>query len=124
MAPSGQHAITVYTIAPNKLEGGWQARRQEMTDKLLHEAEKIIPGLREHARTIVSLTPVDFGELTYMQDHHSFGGMCPVMGKTGAPHRTPFRGLWFLGAQSESGGGVSLVTHGARRVFNLVRRET
>ena len=123
MAPEGQHAITVYTIAPNKLEGGWQARRQEMTDKLLHEAEKIIPGLREHAQVIVSLTPVDFGELTYMVDHHSFGGMCPVMGKSGAPHRTPFRGLWFLGAQSESGGGVSLVTHGARRVFNLVRAE-
>jgi len=123
MAPPGQHAITVYTIAPNKLEGGWQARRQEMVDKLLHEAEKIIPGLREHARVVVSLTPVDFGQLTYMLDHHSFGGVCPVMGKSGAPHRTPFRGLWFLGAQSESGGGVANVIRGARKVFDLVRRE-
>jgi phytoene dehydrogenase-like protein len=123
MAPPGQHAITVYTIAPNKLEGGWQARRQEMTDKLLHEAEKIIPGLREHARTIVSLTPVDFGQLTCMPDHHSFGGLAPVMGTSGPSHKTPFRGLWFLGAQSESGGGVSGVIRGGRRVFNLVRAE-
>ena len=123
MAPSGQHAITVYTIAPNKLEGGWQARRQEMVDKLLHEAEKIIPGLREHARAVVSLTPVDFGQRTYMLDHHSFGGICPVMGRSGAPHRTAFRGLWFLGAQSESGGGVSGVMRGARKAFNLVRAE-
>ncbi|MDP2948903.1 MAG: NAD(P)/FAD-dependent oxidoreductase [Chloroflexota bacterium] len=122
MAPPGQHAITIYTIAPNKLEGGWQARRQEMVDKLLHEAEKIIPGLREHARVVVSLTPVDFGQLTYMLDHHSFGGVCPVMGKGGASYRTPFEGLWFLGAQSESAGGVHNVTHGARNVFNTIRK--
>ncbi len=66
---------------------------------------------------------MDFGELTYMLDHHSFGGLCPVMGKSGAPYRTPFRGLWFLGAQSESAGGVHNVMHGARKVFNLVRAE-
>jgi all-trans-retinol 13,14-reductase len=123
MAPPGQHAITIYTIAPNRLQGGWEARRQEMVDKLLHEAEKVIPGLREHARVIVSLTPVDFGQLTYMRDHHSFGGSCPVMGKSGAPHRTPFKGLWFVGAQSESGGGVANVMRGARKVFRLMRKE-
>jgi phytoene dehydrogenase-like protein len=121
MAPPGQHAVIVYTIAPNKLEGGWQARRQEMTDKLLHEAEKIIPGLREHARVIVSLTPADFGKLTHMQDHHSFGGFCPVMGKSGAPHRTPFDGLWFIGAQSESALGVHNVMLGARKVCKTIR---
>jgi phytoene desaturase len=123
MAPPGQHAITVYTIAPNKLEGGWEARRQEMTDKLLHEAEKIVPGLREHAKVIVSMTPEDFGKRTYMLDHHSFGGLCPVMGKSGAPHRTPFKGLWFIGAQSESSGGVPNVMLGARRTFKMVQKE-
>jgi phytoene dehydrogenase-like protein len=123
MAPPGQHAITVYTIAPNKLEGGWEARRQEMTDKLLHEAEKVIPGLRENAQVIVSMTPEDFGQLTHLQDHHSFGGVCPVMGKSGAPHRTPFKGLWFIGSQSETAGGVPNVMLGARKVFNLVRKE-
>lgn len=123
MAPPGQHAITVYTIAPNKLEGGWEARRQEMTDKLLHEAEKIIPGLREHARVIVSMTPEDFGKRTHMLEHHSFGGLCPVMGKSGAPHRTPFKGLWFIGAQSESSGGVQNVILGAKKAFQMVRKE-
>ncbi len=123
MAPPGQHAITVYTIAPNKLEGGWEARRQEMTDKLLHEAEKIIPGLREHAKVIIPLTPEDFGRLTHMREHHSFGGYRPVMGKSGAPHRTPIKGLWFIGAQSESGAGVGGVMRGARKVFNMVRKE-
>jgi phytoene dehydrogenase-like protein len=95
-----------------------------MTDKLLHEAEKIIPGLREHAKVIVSLTPVDFGQLTYMLDHHSFGGYRPVMGKTGAPHRTPFEGLWFIGAQSDLSGGVSNVVLGGRKIFKAIRGET
>ncbi len=122
MAPPGQHAVTVYTIAPNKLEGGWTARRQEMTDKLLHEAEKVIPGLREHARVAVSLTPENFGKRTHLLDHHSFGGVCPVMGKSGAPHETPFKGLWFLGAQSESAGGVPNVMLGARRVVQKIRK--
>jgi phytoene dehydrogenase-like protein len=123
MAPPGQHAITVYTIAPNELEGGWEARRQEMTDKLLHEAEKVIPGLRERAAVIVSMTPEDFGRLTHLRGHHSFGGVCPVMGKSGAPHRTPFKGLWFIGSQSETAGGVPNVMIGARKAFNMLRKE-
>lgn len=122
MAPPGQHAITVYTIAPNKLQGGWEARRQEMVGKLLDEAEKIIPGLRQHAKVVVSLTPVDFAQRTYQLDHHSFGGVCPVMGKGGVPHRTPIDGLWFLGAQSETAGGVPNVTVGARTAVNKIRK--
>jgi len=121
MAPPGQHAITVYTIAPNKIEGGWEARRKEMTDKLLHEAEKIIPGLREHAKVIVSLTPDDFRKLTQMPDRHSFGGFRPVLGKHGAPHRTPFEGLWFIGAQSDAPGGVNGVMLAARKVHKMIR---
>ncbi len=123
MAPAGRHAISIYTIAPNRLEGGWSARRQEMTDKLLDEAEKIIPGLREHAQVTISLTPIDFGRITYQLEHHSFGGHCPVAGKSGAPHRTPVKGLWFIGSQSESGGSVPGVMRGARKVIDLVRAE-
>jgi phytoene dehydrogenase-like protein len=122
MAPPGQHAITVYTIAPNKLQGGWEARRREMVDKLLDEAEKIIPGLRQHAKVVVSLTPEDFAQRTYQLDHHSFGGVCPVMGKSGVPHRTPIDGLWVLGAQSETAGGVPNVTVGARTAVNKIRK--
>ena len=121
MAPAGQHAVTVYTIAPNRLEGGWESRRQEMTDKLLHEAEQVIPGLREHSRVIVSMTPRDFSERTHLLDHHSFGGVCPIMGKSGAPHKTPFEGLWFIGSQSETAGGVPNVMLGARKAYRQMK---
>ncbi len=120
LAPPGHHAVTVYTIAPNRLcEGSWAERRDELAEKLLAEAERIIPGLRERASVKVVLTPEDFRRRTY-QEHHSFGGCAPVMGKEGIPHRTPIAGLWFVGSQSQSGGGVTNVMSGARRAAQMI----
>lgn len=123
MAPAGKHAITVYTVAPNLLKGGWDMNREKMADSLVREAERIIPGLRKHTRVRVILTPKDFGTLVHLTDHHSFGGYCPMMGRSGAPHRTPFRGLWFIGSQSETGPGVWTQIISARNVFKKARRE-
>ncbi len=120
LAPEGHHAVTVYTIAPNHLpEGTWTERRDEMADKLLAEAEKIMPGLRERAQVRVVLTPYDFRVRTN-QEHHSFGGSAPVMGHAGAPHRTPIRGLWFVGAQSEGSGGVANVITGTSKAVKMI----
>jgi prolycopene isomerase len=123
MAPAGKHAVTVYTIAPSAIAGGWAGRKKEMTEKLIKEAERIIPGLRTHAEIIESITPTDFGRLVHLRDHHSFGGYCPIMGKSGAYHRTPFRGLWFIGSQSEGGPGVWTQAITSRKVFHLARKE-
>jgi phytoene dehydrogenase-like protein len=115
LAPKGYFAVTIYTIAPDKLnKGSWENRREELVEKLLVEAEQIIPGLCKHAKVQVALTPVDFRKLTHL-DHHAFGGTAPVMGKGGMPHQTPIEGLWFVGAQSESGGGIANVMAGARK---------
>lgn len=122
LAPPGYHALTVYTIAPNRLrEGSWAERRAELADRLLAEAERIIPGLRARAQVMVVLTPEDFRQRTY-QEHHSFGGCAPVMGKAGIPHRTPIAGLWFVGSQSQSGGGVTNVMTGARKTARMILR--
>lgn len=114
LAPAGQHALTIYTIAPNVLtEGSWVARRRELTDRLLACAESVIPNLRAHIVTQVTLTPDDFKARVH-QDHHAFGGRVPVMGQEGPGYETPIRGLWFIGSQSKSGGGVQNVMVGAR----------
>lgn len=120
LAPPGHHALTIYTIAPNRLsEGTWADRREELAEKLIAEAERIIPGLRARARVQVILTPEDFRRRTH-QEHHSFGGCAPVMGKEGISHRTPIPGLWFIGSQSQSGGGVTNVMTGARRAAQMI----
>ena len=123
MAPEGHHAVTVYTIAPNHLsQGTWAERRDELGDRLLAEAERVLPDLRARAQVRVVLTPDDFRRRTFLR-HHSFGGCAPVIGREGAPHRTPFRGLWFIGAQSESRGGVAGVIAGTRKTIQMIQEE-
>jgi hypothetical protein len=65
----------------------------------------------------------DFGELVHMPDHHSFGGICPKIGGKGAPQRTPYQGLWFIGSQSETGPGVWTQIISSRKVFRSLRKE-
>jgi phytoene dehydrogenase-like protein len=109
MAPAGHQAMTIYTIAPDRLrEGTWEEHKEEFADKLIACAEAHIPGLSRHVRVAEIVTPEDFRARTYL-DHHAFGGIAPVLGAWRVPHETPLPGLWFVGAQSESGGGVNAV---------------
>jgi phytoene dehydrogenase-like protein len=123
LAPPGQYAMTIYTIAPNILaQGSWAERREELADKLVAEAEKYVPGLGKHTVTRMVLTPEDF-RIRVNQKHHSFGGIPPVIGNKNPPHRTPIQGLWFIGSQSESGGGVQNVTLGGRKAARMILSE-
>jgi len=120
MAPNGHHAVTIYTICPDTLaEGDWESRKEAYANKLVAYAEKYIPDLAEHTQLRVILTPEDFRRRTYL-DHHAFGGIAPVMGKSGAPHKTPVEGLWFVGAQSASGGGLPNVIPAAYRTAKAI----
>jgi prolycopene isomerase len=122
MAPPGHHAMTIYTIAPDTLkEGAWDERKEEFTDKLIEYAEKHIPGLREHIQVCEVLTPKDFCTRTHL-DHHAFGGIAPVLGSWRVPHQTPVQGLWFVGAQSESGGGVNAVMPAAYKTAQRISK--
>ena len=123
MAPAGRQAVTIYTVAPDRLaEGSWASRREELADQLVAEAEKYIPGLREHTLTRMILTPDDFRQRTHLK-HHSFGGVPPIMGNKPPAHKTPIPGLWFIGAQSESTGGVMNVMVGAQKVARQIIRQ-
>ncbi len=120
LAPVGQYAVTIYTVAPDTLaEGDWSTRREELADKLVAEAERYVPGLSQHTLTRLVMTPEDFRLRTH-QKHHSFGGVPPVIGNKPPANKTPVGGLWFIGAQSESGGGVLNVMVGARKVANQI----
>jgi phytoene dehydrogenase-like protein len=120
MAPAGRHAMTIYTIAPDKLaEGTWAEKKEEYTDKLIAYAEKHIPALSEHVKTVQVITPEDWRQRTHLA-HHAFGGVAPIQNTPRVPHRTPIAGLWFVGAQSESGGGVNAVIPAAYKVARQV----
>ncbi|TFG06601.1 MAG: NAD(P)/FAD-dependent oxidoreductase [Promethearchaeota archaeon] len=121
LAPPGHHALTVYTITPNMLnEGTWEEKKEEFTEKLLIEAEKVIPNLR-NAKVKVTLTPEDFKKMIHVK-HHAFGGMAPIMGKEAIPHETPIKNLWFIGSQSESGAGLCpIISDTARLIKSILK---
>jgi all-trans-retinol 13,14-reductase len=120
LAPPAKHAVTIYTVAPDTLaEGTWTSRREELADKLVAEAERHIPGLHQHTLTRLILTPEDYRQRTHLK-HHSFGGVPPVMANKPPAHKTPISGLWFIGAQSESGGAVINVMTGAQKVARRI----
>jgi phytoene dehydrogenase-like protein len=113
MAPPGHHAVTIYTVAPNVIQG---------TDHLVARAEKHVPGLAAATRTRVIVTPADF-RCRVRQHHHSFGGIAPVRDRPNPSTRTPIRNLWFAGSQSEGGGGVLGVMKGARTAVRAMREQ-
>jgi phytoene dehydrogenase-like protein len=120
LAPSGCHAMTIYTICPDQLkEGDWDTLKGHFADRLVYFAEQYIPGLSSHVVTRHILTPEDFRKRTHLQ-HHAFGGIAPMVGAARVPHKTPIRDLWFVGAQSQSGGGVNNVIPGAYKTARLI----
>jgi len=124
MAPPGHHAVTIYTIAPNEpINGTWSDNKEEWAEKLLEIAEKFLPDLRKHEKTKIILTPNDFKKRTYLT-HHAFGGTVPHLKIPPPKHETPIEGLWFVGAQSETFGGVTGVMIGAQNVVNRILKTT
>jgi all-trans-retinol 13,14-reductase len=120
MAPPGHQAMTIYTICPDTLaEGDWESRKEEYADKLIACAAAHIPGLSAHVRVREIMTPQDFRARTHLE-HHAFGGIAPILGSWRVPHQTPVAGLWFVGAQSESGGGVNNVVPGAYKTARRI----
>ncbi|NTW43636.1 MAG: NAD(P)/FAD-dependent oxidoreductase [Anaerolineaceae bacterium] len=112
MAPAGCHALTIYTICPNQLaEGDWITQKEFFADQIIQYAQQHIPDLDKHILVREILTPLDFRQLTHT-GQHAFGGLSPVMTRGGIPHKTPVAGLWFIGQQSDGGGGLgNVITH-------------
>ncbi|MFX0075783.1 MAG: phytoene desaturase family protein [Candidatus Hermodarchaeota archaeon] len=123
MAPSGHHAVTVYTIAPNNpTNGSWKEDKEEWAETLLELAETFIPGLQEHTKTKIILTPEDFRKRSNLQ-LHAFGGTVPHLNVLPPQHKTPIKGLWFVGAQSENFGGVVTGMIGAENTVKMLLKE-
>jgi phytoene dehydrogenase-like protein len=122
MAPQGCHALTVYTVSPDRLaEGSWAERKEAFADRLLELAEQRIPGLCQHIQTLQIITPEEWRKRTHL-DQHAFGGIAPIQNTPRVPHQTPIEGLWFVGAQSQSGGGVNNVIPAAYKVARLAAK--
>jgi phytoene dehydrogenase-like protein len=75
-----------------------------------------------HIKVCEIVTPEDFRMRNHL-DLHVFGGVVSVLGSSRVPHQSPISGLWFVGAQSESGGGINNVIPSAHKVARKIINE-
>lgn len=121
-APAGKHCVTIYTVCPDTLaEGDWEDVKEHYADQLIALAEKHLPRLKAHTLTRKIMTAADYRDFTHMKKS-SFGGIVPIMGQKNPPHKTNIKGLYFVGQQSENGGGVGAVMTGAKAAWENARK--
>lgn len=109
MAPNNHSSLTVYTICPDQLiEGSWSEKKEEYADYLIQLLDQKVPELSSHIVKRIIMTPEDFKKRINV-NHFAFGGLAPEMGKVGMPFETCFSNLYYVGAQSQTGGGVNRI---------------
>ena len=119
-APQGKHCLTIYTVAPNRLnEGSWEENKEEYADHLIALAEKYLPDLSSHI-TFKKIITADYYKEYTNTDFFSFGGLVPADGQVNPPHKTPISNFYFLGSQSESNGGITPTSGGGYKVYKLI----
>jgi phytoene dehydrogenase-like protein len=122
-APEGKHCVTLYTVCPDTLsEGDWDDVKEGYANRLVSLAEKHLPNLAAHTITRKIMTAKDYRQFTHMEKS-SFGGVVPIMGQKNPPHQTNVNGLYFVGQQSENGGGVAAVMLGAKAAWEKANRK-
>jgi len=115
-APAGQHVLSaVAQYAPYELEGGWDDEsKRRFFENCLDTLEAHLPGIRARILEGELLTPVDLeNEFRMSGGHWHHGELAldqflftrPVAGA--GHYRAPLDGLYFCGAGSHPGGGVS-----------------
>ena len=116
-APKGKHAVTIYTVCPSFLKDAtWEEKKEEYAQKLIQLAEEHLPDLSKHIETMKIMTSIDYAEYTHMKKS-SFGGTVPINGQKNPPHVTPVNNLYFVGQQSENGGGLGAVILGSKSCY-------
>ena len=120
-APEGKHCVTLYTVCPDTLaEGDWEDVKERYADRLVTLAEAHLPGLASHTVTRKIMTAADYRQYTHMEKS-SFGGVVPIWNQKNPPHVTGVKGLYFVGQQSENGGGVGAVMLGAKAAWEKAK---
>lgn len=115
LAPQGGHVVSVLVqSAPYRLaEGDWDARRDELGDRVVAMLATHAPGLAERIVARQVVTPLDLERdygMTGGHWHHGEMGLDTVFMLRPFPgagrYRLPVPGLYLCGAGAHPGGGV------------------
>ncbi len=109
VAPPGNHVISAFCqYAPYELEGGWDARRDEVAGLILDAIEAYAPDIRDCVAEYELLGPPDIEERVGLTGGNIFQGSAlpEQMWEHRLDARTPAAGLYLCGAAAHPGGSV------------------
>jgi C-3',4' desaturase CrtD len=125
-APAGQRTLTLSTHTAyqdwwrlfNEDRPAYEARKEEMTQKLLGAAEQAIPGLRSAARLILPGTPVTFQRFTRRK--WGWVGGFPQTSLLRSLQPRLGKDLWLVGDSIFPGQSTAAVALGGLRVAEMI----
>ena len=128
-APAGQRVLTLSTHT--RVQPWWSAhqadretylaRRAEYTDRLLCAAERVLPGLRRHARLVLPATPLTF-EFYTARRLGMVGGFPQTSLLRARGPRTRRPNVFLVGDSIFPGQSTAAVSLGALRVVDGILR--
>jgi phytoene dehydrogenase-like protein len=112
------HDYDVWNVARGPAEGGryhrdpeYRRRKADLMEELLETAERVVPGLREHAHWKEAATPVTQERFTHSTGGTSYGieYATDQMGPARLGYATDVEGLFLCGASTPAGHGIANV---------------
>ncbi|MDH7500815.1 MAG: FAD-dependent oxidoreductase, partial [candidate division NC10 bacterium] len=110
--------LTLSLLTPYWGRGYWAERKEEVANRLIQIAEKIIPGLSQHIRVREISTPLTLERYTGNFEGAAYGWeQSPDQaGPRRLSPRTPIENLYLTGHWTYPGGGVASVAVSGRMV--------
>jgi phytoene desaturase len=121
VAPAGHHTVCVTMFAP--YQRSWKDDKARVTDELIDEAEKVLPGLRQNIVYQDSGTPHTMNRYTSNHMGAIYGwDASPKSLATRLGMETPVPGLFLAGHWTRPGGGIyAVITSGQIAAKRVIR---
>lgn len=107
LAPDGEHILTVHSLAPFEIDGGWDERAEAYGDAVVDAYEKVFPGLRAAITFREVATPRALHRHSLNRQGAAYGweNIPTQTGGKRSPHIAPLEGLFLSGHWTQPGTG-------------------
>jgi prolycopene isomerase len=133
LAPEGKYALRISFPTPYDFKGRWQTKegergeeyrklKNEVAEKSIKNAEKVMPGLFEHIVQKEAATPLTLERFTSNHKGAAFGWaqLTGQSGKNRLQPKSPIKDLYLSGHWTTPGGGTKAVALSGKNTAKLI----
>ena len=126
LAPEGEHALTLTSLAPYDIGKPWETELKRFTSEMLDAFEEVFPGLRDSLTFVESASPLTLERRCGNQRGAIYGweNIPAQSGGRRAPHETAIEGLILAGHWTQPGTGSIRVIVSGMHAAELALRST